>query len=86
MCLDHCRAPDHLQHERAKTEQALAKAAAYRAGHVERPPLWTRPPYNLDISVQVARMQLQWHIDTLVEQAKDQMFWNQQRGFKCKNS
>jgi hypothetical protein len=74
MCLDHCQAPDEWQHR-----QAMARATAYRAGHVESPPTWTRPPFDLDAHVQVAKMQLSWHINSLVEQAKDALFWGHRR-------
>jgi hypothetical protein len=75
MCLDHCQAPDEWQHRQTMDKQAMAKAAAYRAGHIETPPIWTRPPFDLDRSVEAAKMQLSWHIHTLAEQAKDAMFW-----------
>lgn len=71
MCLDHCQAPDEWQHRQAK--------AAQQSRHFEPPPIWTRPPFDLDAHVQVAKMQLQWHIDTLVEQAKDALFWGHRR-------
>lgn len=67
MCLEHCQAPDEWQHRQAK--------AAQRPGHFEPPPIWTRPPFDLDAHVQVAKMQLQWHIDTLAEQVKEAIFW-----------
>ncbi len=70
MCLDHCQAPDEWLHRQAKAQQPA---------HFEPPAICPRPPYNLDIHVQVARMQLQWHIDTLAEQAKDALFWGHRR-------
>ncbi len=71
MCLDHCQAPDEWQHRQTK--------AAQQPSHFEPLPIWTRPPFDLDRSVDVAKMQLSWHIHTLAEQAKDALFWGHRR-------